>query len=93
MRQVKFGKSGLEISELGFGGIPIIRLDIGTAVKILRLFLPYLQLLRFRGAISLALESELGGYSIVERLAIGGMAEVWLAVGPIRCSRRGIASR
>ena len=36
MRQVKFGKSGLEISELGFGGIPIIRLDIGTAVKILR---------------------------------------------------------
>ncbi len=36
MKQVKFGKSGLKISELGFGGIPIIRLDIHTAVKILR---------------------------------------------------------
>lgn len=36
MRHVKFGKSGLEISELGFGGIPIIRLNVDTAVKLLR---------------------------------------------------------
>lgn len=36
MRQVKFGKSDLEVSELGFGGIPIIRLDIAAAVKVLR---------------------------------------------------------
>ena len=33
MRNVKFGKSGLEISELGFGGIPIIRLNVDKAVK------------------------------------------------------------
>jgi predicted aldo/keto reductase-like oxidoreductase len=36
MQYVKFGRSGLEISELGFGGIPIIRLNVGTAVKVLR---------------------------------------------------------
>jgi len=35
MRYVKFGKSGLEISELGFGGIPIIRLDVHTAMRVL----------------------------------------------------------
>ena len=35
MRYIKFGKSGLEISELGFGGIPIIRLDVNTAVRVL----------------------------------------------------------
>jgi predicted aldo/keto reductase-like oxidoreductase len=36
MRNMKFGKSGLEISELGFGGIPIIRLDVDKAVEVLR---------------------------------------------------------
>jgi len=36
MKTIKFGKSGLEVSELGFGGIPIIRLDTRTAVKVLR---------------------------------------------------------
>lgn len=36
MKQIKFGKSGLELSELGFGGIPIIRLDMDEAVKVLR---------------------------------------------------------
>ncbi len=36
MRYVEFGKSGLEISELGFGGIPIIRLNVDTAVRVLR---------------------------------------------------------
>lgn len=36
MRQVKFGSTGLIISELGFGGIPIIRLDMRTAVNVLR---------------------------------------------------------
>jgi aryl-alcohol dehydrogenase-like predicted oxidoreductase len=36
MRYIKFGKSGLEISELGFGGIPIIRLNVDMAVKVLR---------------------------------------------------------
>jgi uncharacterized protein len=36
MRSVKLGKTGLTISEVGFGGIPIVRLDIPTAVKVLR---------------------------------------------------------
>jgi len=36
MKYVKFGKTGLEVSELGFGGIPIIRLATNTAVKVLR---------------------------------------------------------
>ncbi|HET6461897.1 MAG TPA: aldo/keto reductase, partial [Syntrophales bacterium] len=36
MRYVKLGKTGLKISEVGFGGIPIIRLDMETAVKVLR---------------------------------------------------------
>jgi len=36
MLQVRFGKTGLTISELGFGGIPIIRLNRDEAVKVLR---------------------------------------------------------
>ena len=36
MRYVKFGRTNLSISELGFGGIPIIRLDKDMAVKVLR---------------------------------------------------------
>ena len=36
MRHIKFGKSGLKISELGFGGIPIIRLSTDEAVKVIR---------------------------------------------------------
>ena len=35
MRYVRFGKTSLEISELGFGGIPIIRLSRDAAVKVL----------------------------------------------------------
>ena len=33
---MKFGKTGMTVSELGFGGIPIIRLDVDTAVEVLR---------------------------------------------------------
>ncbi len=36
MRYVIFGKTGLKVSELGFGGIPLIRLDKDTAVNVLR---------------------------------------------------------
>ncbi len=36
MRYVKLGKTGLEISEVGFGCIPIIRLSAGEAVTVLR---------------------------------------------------------
>ena len=36
MRYVKLGKTGLEISEVGFGCIPIIRLSTGEAVTVLR---------------------------------------------------------
>ena len=36
MRMVKLGSTGLTITEVGFGGIPIIRLDIETAVNVLR---------------------------------------------------------
>jgi uncharacterized protein len=36
MRYVMLGKTGLKISELGFGGIPIIRLSSDTAVNVLR---------------------------------------------------------
>ena len=36
MRYVKLGKTGLKVSEVGFGGIPIIRLDMETAVAVLR---------------------------------------------------------
>ncbi len=36
MRHIKLGKTGLKVSEVGFGGIPIIRLDMDTAVKVLR---------------------------------------------------------
>jgi len=36
MKYAEFGKTGLTVSEVGFGGIPIIRLDVATAVKVLR---------------------------------------------------------
>lgn len=36
MRYVIFGKTDLTVSELGFGGIPVIRLDNDLAVKVLR---------------------------------------------------------
>jgi predicted aldo/keto reductase-like oxidoreductase len=36
MRRVKFGNTGLVVSELGFGGIPVIRLDAGEAIRVLR---------------------------------------------------------
>jgi uncharacterized protein len=36
MRMMKLGKTALSVSEVGFGGIPIIRLDIVTAVRVLR---------------------------------------------------------
>jgi predicted aldo/keto reductase-like oxidoreductase len=36
MRYVKLGKTGLEVSEVGFGGIPIIRLSMEEAVTVLR---------------------------------------------------------
>jgi predicted aldo/keto reductase-like oxidoreductase len=36
MHYVPFGKTGLTVSELGFGGIPIIRLDTSQAVDVLR---------------------------------------------------------
>ena len=36
MRYIPFGKTGLTVSEVGFGGIPIIRLDEDTALTVLR---------------------------------------------------------
>jgi uncharacterized protein len=36
MRYIPFGKTGLTVSEVGFGGIPIIRLDEDTAVTVVR---------------------------------------------------------
>jgi len=30
-----FGSTGLQVSERGFGGIPVIRLDMDTAVSVL----------------------------------------------------------
>lgn len=36
MRYVKLGKTGIEVSEVGFGCIPIIRLSAAEAVKVLR---------------------------------------------------------
>ncbi len=36
MHYVPFGKTGLTVSELGFGGIPIIRLETSQAVDVLR---------------------------------------------------------
>ena len=36
MRYVRLGRTELNISELGFGGIPIIRLDMDTAIQVLR---------------------------------------------------------
>jgi predicted aldo/keto reductase-like oxidoreductase len=36
VRYVRLGRTGLNISELGFGGIPIIRLDMDTAIQVLR---------------------------------------------------------
>lgn len=35
MRDFIFGKTGLKVSELGFGGIPLIRLDREKAVEVL----------------------------------------------------------
>jgi len=37
MRYLELGKTGLTVSEVGFGGIPIIRLSTAEAVKVLRL--------------------------------------------------------
>ncbi|MDR3565215.1 MAG: aldo/keto reductase [Negativicutes bacterium] len=36
MKYSVFGKTGLKVSELGFGGIPILRLETSEAVRILR---------------------------------------------------------
>ncbi len=36
MRHFELGKTGMMISEVGFGGIPIIRLDTDAAVRVLR---------------------------------------------------------
>ncbi|HVN72123.1 MAG TPA: aldo/keto reductase [Desulfomonilia bacterium] len=36
MRSILLGKTGLTVSELGFGGIPIIRLDFDSAVRVVR---------------------------------------------------------
>ena len=36
MRQTVLGKSGLEVSAVGFGGIPIMRLDHNDAVNVIR---------------------------------------------------------
>ena len=36
MRYQQLGKTGLEVSELGFGGIPILRLETGEAEKTVR---------------------------------------------------------
>jgi uncharacterized protein len=36
MRYVIFGKTGMKVSELGFGGIPLIRLNKETAVDVVR---------------------------------------------------------
>jgi uncharacterized protein len=36
MRYYRLGKTGIEVSEVGFGGIPIIRLSTDEAVRVLR---------------------------------------------------------
>jgi predicted aldo/keto reductase-like oxidoreductase len=36
MKYIDFGKTGMKVSEIGFGGIPIIRLPKEEAVKVLR---------------------------------------------------------
>jgi len=36
MRHRLLGKTGLEVSEVGFGCIPIIRLSMGEAIRVLR---------------------------------------------------------
>ena len=36
MRQRLLGKTGLKVSEVGFGGIPIIRLSMDEAIRVLR---------------------------------------------------------
>ncbi len=36
MKYIPLGKTGLTVSEVGFGGIPIIRLDEDGAVAVLR---------------------------------------------------------
>ena len=36
MQYIMLGKTGLEVSEVGFGGIPIIRLSTAEAVMVLR---------------------------------------------------------
>ncbi len=36
MRNITLGRTGLEVAELGFGGIPIIRLDFEEAVNVVR---------------------------------------------------------
>ena len=36
MRYLTLGKTGLQVSEVGFGGIPIIRLSMDEAIRVLR---------------------------------------------------------
>jgi len=36
MKSTRLGKTGLAVSELGFGGIPIIRLGFDEAVEVVR---------------------------------------------------------
>ena len=36
MQKVLLGKSGMEVSKIGFGGIPIMRINEDEAVKVIR---------------------------------------------------------
>jgi len=56
MRYVIFGKTGMKVSELGFGGIPLIRLNQETAVNVLQR--AYNQGITFYDTANMYLDSE-----------------------------------
>ncbi|RPH86952.1 MAG: aldo/keto reductase, partial [Deltaproteobacteria bacterium] len=85
MRYVPFGKTGLTVSELGFGGIPLIRLNDELAVEVLHR--AYEQGVTFYDTANMYLDSE-------EKIgaAFSGMREkVVIASKSIRRDAAGMA--
>ncbi len=86
MRYLKLGKTGLVVSEVGFGGIPIIRLSRREAVKVLRR--AFDRGITFYDTANLYLDSE----DKMGRALEGRRHQVVLATKSIKRDRLGVES-